>query len=82
MDQFYLLVFNNTQGAIKGESYLKSQGVKVTIMPTPTRITRSCGISLRISIVEVEKVKILLAKGEIDYKGLYEGKSGQYLELL
>ena len=81
MEQIYLLVFNNTQGAIKAEAYLRANSVKVTIMPTPTQITRSCGISLIVSKEQIEAVEVLLVNGEIDYKGFYERKNREYFRV-
>ncbi|MCS4522705.1 DUF3343 domain-containing protein [Clostridium botulinum] len=40
-----------------GESVLKEKGIKLIIIPTPTYITKSCGISIRIDEQDYEDVK-------------------------
>lgn len=66
MDKYYVLTFYNTQGAIKAEQELKKLNIPVTIMPTPTQITRSCGISLRFDYEQIDKIKILMNEKTID----------------
>lgn len=68
MDKYYILTFENTHNAISGESVLKTNSIKAIVMPTPTFITKSCGISLRLSEEEVEKVKPLVQEGKIKVK--------------
>ena len=41
----FIMVFNNTHEAMEGERILKENGIAFIIMPTPTYITKSCGIS-------------------------------------
>jgi hypothetical protein len=82
LTQFYLVTFENTSTAIKAEADLKKKGVTLTIMPTPTFITKSCGISVRVEAGEGEKVKELLSKGEISYKAYYKKVDDNYLKVL
>lgn len=75
MDIYYVITFQNTHGAISGESILKNNNIKVEIMPTPTIITKSCGISIKVETEFIEQVKSLVEKGELVIKNIYE-KSG------
>lgn len=77
MDRYYILTFENTHSAINGESVLKEHKIKAIVMPTPTFLTKSCGISLRVTEEEVEKVKELINKEKIVIKSsiLKEGNS-------
>ncbi|MCM0647034.1 DUF3343 domain-containing protein [Clostridium swellfunianum] len=68
MDKYYILTFENTHSAINGESVLKANNIKAIVMPTPTFVTKSCGISLRLTEEEVEKVKPLIAEEKIKVK--------------
>ena len=81
MEKYYLLIFNNTHGAIKAESYLKSQGVSQRIMPTPTYITHSCGISIRFGEEEIGRVKEFIQEGKLEIKGLYVKEGGEFKQL-
>jgi hypothetical protein len=78
MEKYYLLVFNNTHGAIKAESYLKSEGVNLRIMPTPTYITHSCGISIRLQEQEINRVRGMIEAGNIETKGVYLKEGGEF----
>jgi hypothetical protein len=84
MDKYYILTFENTHNAINGESVLKANNIKAIVMPTPTFITKSCGISLRLTEEEVLKVKPLISEEKIKIKGviLKEGSSFKEVNLI
>lgn len=82
MTQFYLVTFENTSTAIKAEADLKERGVQLAIMPTPTFITKSCGISIRVQADKGEEVKDILSSGEISYKAYYKKEDDKYLQVL
>jgi len=71
MSDYYLITFKNTHGAISGEKVLKGIGFEVTVMPTPTSITKSCGISLRIKIDDFDKVYRVIRDGIIEVENIY-----------
>ena len=71
MGQFYLLTFKNTHDAIGGEQRLKEKEIACTVMPTPTSMTKSCGISLRVPKEALEEVKELISSNEINVKAIY-----------
>lgn len=72
MNNFYILTFNNTHEAMKAESACLSSQIKVIMMPTPTYITKSCGISLRVGKGDFEGLKELISDNKIAYKGVFE----------
>jgi hypothetical protein len=76
MNGFYILTFNNTHEAMKGEASCLSTKMKVTMMPTPTYITKSCGISLRVDKSELENLKSLVSENMLTYKGIFELSEG------
>jgi hypothetical protein len=82
MVDFYLITFENTSSAIKAESNLKEKGIKLMIMPTPTFITKSCGISIRVQADIAEVIEGILAKGEIAYKAYYKKENNNYSQVL
>lgn len=71
MNKYYILTFENTHGAISGENLLKQKGIKGDVMPTPTAITKSCGISIRINDLLIEEVKRLINDGDLTIKNMY-----------
>ena len=60
----FILTFSSTNTAIKAETILLEQQVKVSVAPLPPSVRAGCGISLRIASTEVIKaVDILSAHG-------------------
>ena len=45
---YYIIVFKNTYDAMAAEKKLKELSFNFRIMPTPTSITMSCGICVRL----------------------------------
>ena len=58
-DSYYTLAFDSTHMAVAAEKYL-SAWIAVSVMPTPRKITASCGISLRVELENGERLKELL----------------------
>jgi hypothetical protein len=78
MGKYYIITFNNTHGAISAESVLKETGIKNIIMPTPTFITKSCGLSLKVENDDIEKIKELIQNDKITAKGIYLKDGSNY----
>ena len=68
----FIMVFNNTHEAMEGERIFKSNNIKFMIIPTPTYITQSCGISIRFSESEIKVIEELYNKEEVKFKNIYE----------
>ena len=77
---YYIIVFKNTLDAMNGEKALKEKGFVFKMMPTPTAITQSCGICIRIEdknyIDEVIKGNI------INYKGIYTKEENKFEKII
>lgn len=74
--EYYIIVFKNTNDAMSGEKKLQELKYNFRIMPTPTSITQSCGICIRVeeetSINEIKKIE------EFQFKGIYKKSSEGY----
>ena len=81
MDKYYILTFENTHSAINAESVLKANNIKAIVMPTPTFVTKSCGISLKLTEEELEKVKPLINEEKIKIKGIILKESNSFREI-
>lgn len=81
MDKYYILTFENTHNAISGESVLKENKIKVIVMPTPTFITKSCGISLRVTEDEIENIKKLEIENKIKIKNTILKEGNNFKEI-
>lgn len=67
--KYYIIVFKNTLEAMNGEKILKELNYDFKMMPTPTAITQSCGICIRIE----NKIYIdeIIDRNIIIYKNIY-----------
>lgn len=81
MEEFYLLTFKNTYDAMNCEKILKENAYNPIVMPTPTRITKSCGLSIRVEINYFKNVEILIFNKKINVKNIYIYKNRELKEV-
>lgn len=74
----FIIVFNNTTEAVSTEDFFKKNNIPNRVMPTPTNITKSCGISLIVKNEDINKIKALKLENKISLKGIYKRVSGIY----
>ncbi|MEG0857566.1 MAG: DUF3343 domain-containing protein [Terrisporobacter sp.] len=67
---YFVIIFKNTYDAISAEKKLEEENITLKIMPTPTLITQSCGICVRIE--EREMVNTIIKDEIIVFKNIYE----------
>lgn len=71
-DNFYVIAFDSTHHAIKGEKILKDIELEIRTIPTPREITASCGLSIRFNGDDLSKVREVIGSNELSIKGIYE----------
>lgn len=76
---YYIIVFKNTLDAMNGEKVLKEKGFTFKMMPTPTAITHSCGICIRIE--EEKDIKEIINEELIIYKKIYIKEDNKFSEI-
>lgn len=81
MREFYIVTFNNTHEAMQAESLCLENNLRVTMMPTPTYITKSCGISLKIDLKDLNGLKDISNQNKMAYKAIYELKDNKLKEI-
>ena len=74
---YYIIVFKNTHDAMSAEQKLNELNYKFRIMPTPTLITQSCGICIRVE--DEEELKKIISNNTIDFKGIYKKEESNYI---
>lgn len=74
---YYIIVFKNTHDAMSAEQKLNGLNYKFRIMPTPTLITQSCGICIRIE--EEEKVNEIINNNTVEFKNVYKKEEANYV---
>lgn len=76
---YYIIVFKNTHDAMAAEKTLKELDYNFKIMPTPTSITMSCGICVRID--EKEQIDSILKDNVLVYKNIYHREQSGYINI-
>ncbi|MBS5886576.1 DUF3343 domain-containing protein [Clostridium sp.] len=78
--KYYIIVFKNTLDAMNGEKVLKEENMVFKMMPTPTAITQSCGICIRIE--EKKYIDEIISRDIIRYKHIYEKEKNEFKEII
>ncbi|WP_102399246.1 DUF3343 domain-containing protein [Haloimpatiens massiliensis] len=81
MEKYYVVTFQNTHEAMNGEKVAKENRLKVQVIPTPTYITKSCGISLKVTEDYIESIKKLVEENKMNTKNIYL-KDGEKVEII
>ena len=71
MDIYYIVTFQNTHEAMKAEREALQNGIKIVIVPTPTYITKSCGISLKVDDANIQSIIDLVKLENINVKEIF-----------
>jgi len=71
LNKYYIVTFQNTLEAMKAERQTIKKQIKVIVIPTPTYITKSCGISLKIEEENIESIIELIKSEEIKVKEIF-----------
>ncbi|MGK0467861.1 DUF3343 domain-containing protein [Clostridium sp.] len=71
MNKYYIVTFQNTHEAMKAERESIKKQIKLIVIPTPTYITKSCGISLKIEEDEIQNIIDLIKLGTIKVKEIF-----------
>lgn len=66
---YYIIVFKNTHDAMSAEKKLEELNYEFEIMPTPTSITLSCGICVRIGNKAI--IDSILSSKALEFKNIY-----------
>ena len=77
----YLITFKNTHDAMKADREMKKEELKYAVMPTPTLITKSCGLSIKINEQEFVKVEQKFKTGEWSYNKLFTIEGREFKEV-
>ncbi|AWK50270.1 hypothetical protein DIC82_04035 [Clostridium beijerinckii] len=74
---YYIIVFKNTYDAMSAEKKLDKLSFNFKIMPTPTAITMSCGICVRID--KKEELDLIINNDILEYKNAYHRDNVGYI---
>ena len=71
MNKYYIVTFQNTHEAMKAEREALRKQIKVVVTPTPTFITKSCGISLKVDEENILNIINLIKSEDIKVKEIF-----------
>ena len=74
---YYIIVYKNTHDAMAAEKRLEELKKSFKIMPTPTSITLSCGICVRID--EKDVIDSILNSNALEFKNIYFKNDKEYV---
>lgn len=69
---YYVVTFESTNHAVKGERLLKEKGLDFKTIPTPREITSSCGLSIKFDLSLLDTVKSIMEDSKLSIKGIYK----------
>lgn len=77
------MTFQNTHEAMKAERETINEKIKVVVIPTPTYITKSCGISLKIEEENIQSIINLIKSEKINVKEIFvrDGESVKVMSI-
>ncbi|MEK6266930.1 MAG: DUF3343 domain-containing protein [Clostridium sp.] len=81
MNKYYIVTFQNTHEAMKAERESIKKQIKLVVIPTPTYITKSCGISLKIEEDEIQNIIELIKLKTIKVKEIFI-RSGETVKVM
>ena len=83
MNKYYIVTFQNTHEAMKAEREAIKNKVKVVVIPTPTYITKSCGISLKIEEDSIQNIIEMVQSESIKVKEVFvrDGESVKVMSI-
>jgi hypothetical protein len=71
MNTFGAVLFNSTSAAIRAEKALLGAGLTVKLIPTPRHLSSDCGLSLRSTWDDADRVRAALAAAQIEPGGVH-----------
>jgi hypothetical protein len=60
-----ILIFRGTHQVLSAEKRLRQAKIPVRLIPVPRRLTSDCGLALRVSIAERDRVRQILAEARV-----------------
>ncbi len=71
-NNYAVVLFHSTQGAIKAERVLVRAGFAVKLIPTPRQLSSDCGTALRCAWADVDAVIAALQAGHVEYNSVHK----------
>lgn len=73
-----VIAFDSTQQALRAEMLLEYADIEIDIRPTPKQITAGCALSIEFPQLELDRVRQIIKEEQVDIRGIFEFKDGDY----
>ncbi len=67
-----LFTFNTTSHALKAEKVLKNCKENILVIPTLREISASCGLSIKVHLHDLDRLREILQAGKVQIEGIYK----------
>lgn len=74
-----IAVFHSIHRVMKAEKILKGAGVTILLIPAPRQISSDCGLALRYTREDTERVQTLLAAQGLPPAEIYQYQGGKFI---
>lgn len=68
--EYAVILVDSTSHALRIEKLLKEQALPCRLIPVPRHLSSDCGVCVRISAAEAERIKMLLLDNQIAYQSI------------
>lgn len=79
--EYFIITFPNTHSAMACEEKLRFNKINIIIIPTPTSITRSCGIAIRFKSEDYDSISEIIKKEDLVFKNIFKKEGSEYFKL-
>lgn len=79
--EYFIITFPNTHSAMACEEKLRNNKINIIVIPTPTSITRSCGIAIRFKSEDYGSITEIIKKEDLVFKNIFKKEGSEYFKL-
>lgn len=79
--EYFIITFPNTHSAMACEEKLRNNKINIIVIPTPTSITRSCGIAIRFKSEDYVSIIEIIKKEDLVFKNIFKKEGSEYFKL-
>lgn len=78
---YSIITFPNTHSAMACEHTLRGNNINITVIPTPTSITKSCGIAIRFKSEDINEIIQIVNREKFIFQSIYKKEESGYVKL-
>lgn len=71
MNEQGVVLFHTTSSVMRAEKILQKNGIVVKLIPTPRQFSSDCGMAVRFTWQDQERVRTVLEQARVDTAGIH-----------